>query len=156
MSRFLTLTATAAGLALLLGLNAAAQQVPSQTAQPAMQEQAKAKVEHAQATFTGCLQAGTEAKTYILDKAAPAKTGEAVGTTGELGNATKFDLVASDQVNLQEHVGHKVEVTGTLAPAKMDAKAMAPGPEGAAKMEKNATPQLKVSSIKQVADSCSQ
>jgi len=154
MNRFLTMTATAASLALMLGVHAAAQQIPSQTAQP--QDQAKAKAEHAQATFTGCLQAGTEAKTYILDKAAPAKTGEAVGTTGEFANATKFDLVASDQVNLQEHVGHKVEVTGTLATAKPDAKAMAPGPEGGAKMEKSATPQLKVSSIKQLADSCSQ
>jgi hypothetical protein len=157
MNRFLTMTATAASLALMLGVHAAAQQIPSQTAQPAtsMQDQA-AKAEHAQATFTGCLKAGTEAKSYILDQAAPAKTGEAVGTTGELANATKFDLVASDQVNLQENVGHKVEVTGTLSPAKPDTKAMAPGPEAAgAKMEKSATPQLHVSSIKQLPDSCS-
>lgn len=159
MSRFLTMTATAASLALTLGVHAAAQQIPSQTAQPAasMQDQTKAKAEHAQATFTGCLQAGTEAKSYILDQAAPAKTGEAVGTTGELANATKFDLVASDQVNLQEHVGHKVEVTGTISAAKPDTKAMAPAPseKPGAKMEKAATPQLHVSSIKQLADSCS-
>jgi hypothetical protein len=149
------MTATAASLALTLGVHAAAQQIPSQTAQPAtsMQDQAKAKA--TQATFTGCLQAGTEAKSYILDQAAPAKTGEAVGTTGELANVTKLDLVASDQVNLQEHVGHKVEVTGTVSAAKPDTKAMPPGPEAGAKMEKAATPQLHVSSIKQIADSCS-
>ena len=152
MKRFLGMSAAAAGFALMLGLHAAAQQQPPASTSA---DQNKMKAEPQTTTFTGCLQTGTEAKTYILDKAAPAKTGEAVGTTGELANATKFDLVAADQVILQEQVGHKVEVTGTVAPAMMDAKAMAPGPEGAAKMEKSA-PQLKVSSIKQVADSCSQ
>lgn len=157
MRRVLTMAAIAASFALMPGLRAVAQQQP-----PA--DQTKIKAEHAQTTtFTGCLQTGTEAKTYILDKVVAEKTAEAVGTTGEMATVTKFDLVPSEQIELQEHVGHKVEVTGVLIPAgKGDAKikteTKAPGQEekSEAKIEKGATPQFRVVSIKQLAESCTQ
>ena len=160
MKRYLTTSAAAAGLALMLGLQGFAQQQPPAQAQDA---QTKIKAEHAQTTtFTGCLQTGTEAKTYILDKVVATKTTEAVGTSGETSTVTKFDLVPEEMVELQEHVGHKVEVTGVLVPAgKGDAKVKtetkAPGMEEKtqAKIEKGPVPQFKVISVKQLADSCS-
>jgi hypothetical protein len=160
MKRFLGMSATAAGFALMLGLHAAAQQPPASTSAA---DQTKVQAEHATPmTFTGCLQTGTEAKTYILDKVVPTKTTEIVGTTGETATVTKFDLVPSETVQMQEHVGHKVEVTGVLVPAgkgeaKIKTESKLPGQEEKteAKIEKGATPQFRVISIKQLADSCS-
>jgi hypothetical protein len=160
MKRFVTMSAAAAGFALMLGLHAAAQQQPPSTSAA---DQTKVKAEHAQTTtFTGCLQTGTEAKTYILDKVIPVKTTEAVGTSGETATVTKYELVPSEQVEMQEHVGHKVEVTGVLIPAgKGDAKIKTetklPGQEERteAKVEKGPVPQFRVVSIKQLADTCS-
>jgi hypothetical protein len=160
MKRFVSMSAAAAGFALMLGLHAAAQQQPPSTSAA---DQTKVKAEHAQTTtFTGCLQTGTEAKTYILDKVVPMKTTEAVGTSGETSTVTKYELVPSEQVEMQEHVGHKVEVTGVLIPAgKGDAKIKTetklPGQEERteAKIEKGPVPQFRVVSIKQLADSCS-
>jgi hypothetical protein len=161
MKRFFTTSATAAGLALMLGLHAAAQQ--QQPPPTSTGDQTKIKAEHAQTTtFTGCLQTGTEAKTYILDKVVATKTTEMVGTSGETTTVTKYELVPSEQVQMQEHVGHKVEVTGVLVPAgkgeaKIKTETKLPGQEEKteAKIEKGATPQFKVISIKQLADSCS-
>lgn len=157
MKRFVSMSAAAAGFALMLGLHAAAQQQPPSTSAA---DQTKVKAEHAQTTtFTGCLQTGTEAKTYILDKVAPSKTAEVVGTTGETSPVTKVELIPSEQVQMQEHVGHKVEVTGALIPPGKGVKAESklPGQEEKteAKIEKGATPQFRVVSIKQLADSCS-
>ena len=161
MKRFATMSAAAAGIALMLGLHAAAQQQPPSTTSAA--DQTKVKAEHAQTTtFTGCLQTGTEAKTYILDKVVPTKSTEIVGTSGETATVTKYELVPSEQVEMQEHVGHKVEVTGVLIPAgKGDAKIKTetklPGEEAKteAKIEKGPAPQFRVVSIKRLADSCS-
>lgn len=161
MKRFFTTSATAAGFALMLGLHAAAQQ--QQPPPTSTGDQTKIKAEHAQTTtFTGCLQTGTEAKTYILDKVVATKTTEMVGTSGETATVTKYELVPSEQVQMQEHVGHKVEVTGVLVPAgkgeaKIKTETKLPGQEEKteAKIEKGATPQFKVISIKQLADSCS-
>ena len=161
MKRFLSMSATAAGMALMLSLHAAAQQQPPASTSTA--DQTKIKTEHAQTTtFTGCLQTGTEAKTYILDKVVPTKTTEIVGTSGETATVTKYELIPAEQVQLQEHVGHKVEVTGVLVPAgkgeaKIKTESKLPGQEEKteAKIEKGATPQFRVISIKHLAESCS-
>ena len=160
MKRFVSMSAAAAGFALMLGLHAAAQQQPPASTSA---DQNKMKAEPQTTTFTGCLQTGTEAKTYILDKVVASKTTtEVVGTSGEMSTVTKYELVPAEQVELQEHVGHKVEVTGVLIPAgKGDAKikteTKVPGQEEKteAKIEKGAAPQFRVVSIKQLADSCS-
>ena len=161
MKRFLGMSAAAAGFAVMLGLQAAAQQQPP--AATSAGEQTKIKAEHAQTTtFTGCLQTGTEAKTYILDKVVPTKTTEMVGTSGEIATVTKYELVPSEEVQMDEHVGHKVEVTGVLVPpgkgeAKIKTESKLPGQEEKteAKIEKGAVPQFRVISIKKLADTCS-
>ena len=164
MKRFLGMSAAAAGFALMLGLHAAAQQQQPPTTTSADDQQTKIKAEHAQTTtFTGCLQTGTEAKTYILDKVVAVKTTtEVVGTAGGAMTVTKYELVPSEKIELQEHVGHKVEVTGVAIPAgegdaKIKTQTKLPGSEEKteAKIAKGATPQFRVISIKQLAETCS-
>jgi hypothetical protein len=155
MRRILTMTAVAAGFAAMLGVQAAAQTQETKT---------KVKAEDAKTVnFTGCLQTGTETKTYMLQQAVPVRTTETVGTSGEVSTSTEYELLPSETVQMQEHVGHKVEVTGVLVPAgKGDAKIKTEtkAPEGKekteAKIEKGAAPQLRVISIKHLADKCSE
>ena len=67
-------------------------------------------------TYTGCVAAGTEARTYILDKVVPvSRTTTTDLRTGESASSTTYALVPGT-VQVQEHVGKKVEVTGTLIP----------------------------------------
>src|ERR1043165_7018602 len=58
-------------------------------------------------TYTGCVQTGTETKTYILSKVVPTTT-TTVGTSGTT-TTTSYTLVPDQKVELQTHVGHKVE-----------------------------------------------
>jgi len=74
-----------------------------------------------QVTYTGCVAAGTETKTFVLNKVVPVtttKTTEVAGTGGTISTtSTSYILVPGEKVELQTHVGHKVEVTGMLIPA---------------------------------------
>jgi hypothetical protein len=74
-----------------------------------------------QVTYTGCVQSGTETRTFVLDKVVPVtttKTTEVAGTGGTVSTtSTSYILVPGEKVELQTHVGHKVEVTGMLIPA---------------------------------------
>ena len=160
MRRLFTMTAVAASLAALVGLQAYAQQDPATTT---TQEQTKVKADHAkEMTFTGCLQTGTADKTYILEKVEPVKTSEVIGTSGTVASVTKYDLVPSGTVELQEHVGHKVEVTGVTVPAgegdaKIKTETKLPGSKEHSEMKiaRSDTPQFRVISIKHLSDTCS-
>jgi hypothetical protein len=71
-------------------------------------------------TYTGCMQTGTETKSIILAKVQPVSstTETAVGTSGVTQTTTtSYALVPAEKVELQTHVGHKVEVTGMMIPA---------------------------------------
>jgi hypothetical protein len=122
----------------------------------------KIKTEDAKTmTFTGCVQTGTETKTYILQNVVPVRTTtEAIGTGGTL-TTTSYVLVP-EKVELQEQVGHKVEVTGVVIPAgkgesKIETKTKTGGTEEKTKAEidRGPVPQLKVISVKTLADRCS-
>jgi hypothetical protein len=72
-------------------------------------------------TLTGCLKAGADAKTFILTDVSGAgaetsRTETSQRTApGELARtATSYKLTAASNLKLKDHVGHKVEVTGTL------------------------------------------
>ena len=71
-----------------------AAEVQSQTAQQSSQP----------TTISGCLKVGEAADTYVLS---------AKRTEGSTDTAT-YQLVGSGGANLREHVGHNVEVTGTI------------------------------------------
>jgi len=96
-------------------------------------------------SLTGCLQSGTEANTFILKN-----IGEqaAAGTErpAELAKAeTEYRLIADANVNLKEHVGHKVEVTGTISGSRQ---------ERTGGSETHRMSNLKVKSLKQVSETC--
>ena len=112
-------------------------------------------------TFSGCVQTGTETRTYILQNVVPIRTTtEAIGTGGTM-TTTSYTLVP-EKVELQEHVGHKVKVTGVIIPAgkgdaKIETKTKTGGTEEKTKTEidKGPVPQLRVISVKTLADRCS-
>jgi hypothetical protein len=122
----------------------------------------KVKAEHGNAvTYTGCVQPGTETRTYILQGVVPIAKTETIGTSGA-ATTTTYMLVPEGKVELQEQVGHKVEVSGVLIPAgkgdakiKTKTKTKGSEEETKAEVERGAMPQLKVISVKPVPGSCS-
>jgi len=116
-------------------------------------------------SYTGCVGAGTETRTYVLSKAVPVtRTTETVGTTGSSTTTeTTYMLVPSQTVEVQEHVGHKVEVTGTLVPAgdsKTESKTTIEregAPDTTVKEKskaENAMPRFSVTAIKDLGERC--
>jgi hypothetical protein len=112
-------------------------------------------------TYTGCLGAGTETRTYVLDKVVPVtKTTEVAGTGGTVAvTSTSYILVPGEKVMLQQHVGHKVEVTGMLMPGG-DSKTKtkierdnAPDTKITTKVD-NDKPHFQVMSVKELAEPC--
>jgi hypothetical protein len=72
--------------------------------------------------YTGCVQTGTETRTYVLAQAVPVSrttTSErpgALGPTTTTTTTTTYELVPGESVQLEQQIGHKVEVTGMLIP----------------------------------------
>jgi hypothetical protein len=109
-------------------------------------------------TFSGCIEkapsdpaaapaAGAASTTFILTNASPAGTG-AVGTAGGAKPAAKYRLDA-DEAKLAPHVGHKVEITGTV-----DEPSTSAAPPSGAAASNMAGPKFKVDSVKMVAATC--
>ena len=116
-------------------------------------------------TYTGCVQTGTETKTFILDKVVPiTRSSTSVGTTGSTTTTTTtYALVPDQKVELETHVGHKVEVTGMMIPAgeskvttttKVDREDAPDSKSKETVKRDNAYPQFQVVSIKNLADRC--
>ena len=145
--------------ALALGLTVSAQDTKVQTT-------TKTKGGEAQTvSYTGCVGAGTETRTYVLNKVVPVtRTTETIGTTGgSTVTETSYMLVPGDTVTIQEHVGHKVQVTGSLTPggdSKTQTKTTIDrdhGPDSTVKEKTkadNAMPQFRVTAIKDLAERC--
>ena len=152
MRRYLTGTFAALGCASLLAAYPAAQTTETKT---------KVTAEHAKPiSYTGCVQTGTQTRTYVLQNVIPVSKTETTGTAGTM-TTTTYALLPETTVQLQEHVGHKVEVTGVLIPAgkgeaKVETKTKTEGSEEKTKAEfdKGPMPQLKVISVKPLAESC--
>ena len=114
----------------------------------------KTKTEGDQAkmmTYTGCVGAGTETRTYVLDKVVPVTTTkEVAGTGGAVSvTSTSYILVPGEKVTLQQYVGHKVEVTGSLS---MSGSTMNEKP--AAGATSTSAKELKVQWVKMVSSTC--
>jgi hypothetical protein len=114
-------------------------------------------------TYTGCVQTGTETKSFILNKAVPMSTTTTVGTAGTTTTTTTYALIPDQKVELQTHVGHKVEVTGMLVPAgdskvttttKVDRDNAPDSKTKETVKNENSFPQFHVISVKNLADSC--
>lgn len=116
-------------------------------------------------TYTGCVQSGTETKTFILNKVVPvSRSTTSVGTTGSTTTTTTtYALVPDQKVELETHVGHKVEVTGMMIPAgeskittttKIDRDDAPDSKTKETVKSDNAYPQFRVLSVKNLAESC--
>src|SRR5215213_10254446 len=116
-------------------------------------------------SYTGCVGGGTETKTYVLNNVVPVtRTTETIGTTGaSTVTETRYMLVPSDTVTIQEHVGHKVQVTGSLIPggdSKTQTKTKIDREDGPDSTVKSKTksddgaPQFRVTAIKDLAERC--
>ena len=96
--------------------------------------------------LTGCLQAGIEPNTFILKNVSTQAAAGSETRPAELAKAdTEYRLTADATVNLKDHVGQKVEVSGIITGQTQERSAASE----AARMS-----QLKVKSIKQVSETC--
>jgi len=108
---------------------------PSSAQQPGRQGESSTMAGN-KVTYTGCIKPGMTAGTWVLENAegaqkAGASGSGAVGTSGMSKTSLNLDSAAS--VNLKAHANHKVELVGTLSPAKAGASATgAAGTAGAA------------------------
>jgi hypothetical protein len=171
MTRSITATLIAVGFAASLGA-----QAPYPEKQ---QPDKKATDERSGKTITvsGCLREGDEPNTFVLanvdsttlvprrDPSAPAAPSEPAGTAGTAATTT-VKLIGSTDINLKAHVGHRVEITGTLAQGAGAAKRPT-GTAGATptettsdttarerSMDKAGEHRLNVRSIKHVSETC--
>jgi hypothetical protein len=108
-------------------------------------------------TLTGCLKAGTEPDTFILTNVSAGGSEAAQKSApGELAKAdVSYKLTADSSIKLKDHVGHKVEVTGTPGgkgfTATPPASTEKPGERSPAKAE---MANFKVTNIKHISPSC--
>jgi hypothetical protein len=148
MNRFLT----AVSLAAMCSASVLAAQTP--TSQPAPQDR---KQDHA-VTVTGCVAPGAGPSQYILTSATamPAVADKATPATdkGNMppGHTMSYTLVGG--TDLKAHLGHKVEVSGTLAKPGVppDASAKPPAGDRASKDMMGGT--LTVAAVKMVSATC--
>ena len=113
-------------------------------------------------TYTGCLQTGTESQTFLLNKVVPVttQTTQPTGTGGTITTtSTEYVLVPGETVTLQQHVGHKVEVTGIMIPegeTKTKTKIEREhGPDTTIKEKSESNrPHLRVISVKEMSEPC--
>ncbi len=107
------------------------------------------------ATYTGCIAAGTAAGTFVLTHVVDDHMGKDAMKKDTMAKDTMAETtmpLISASVDLGKHLGHKVSVTGTVGHGKMDAM----GKDAMAKdaMAKDGEA-FTVKSLKMVAASCS-
>jgi pentapeptide MXKDX repeat protein len=118
------------------------------------------KMKMKDATYTGCIEAGTAAGTFMLTHVAADVMGKdamkkdtmkkdtmAKDTMSKEAMAPTALTLSSSSVDLSKHMGHKVAITGSAAHGKMDTMAKDA-------MMKDASA-FTVKSLKMVAASCS-
>ena len=135
MKRTILATCLAGACAVALSAQTPTQQPPSPnptgtTGATASQDPSQAGSQRSKGspvTLSGCLKAGDTAGTFTLTKVKGMPGGTA-GTTGETAaggatagasssSAAEVNLTASaSDVDLSKHVGHQIEVTGTIDP----------------------------------------
>jgi hypothetical protein len=157
------LITTTLGLLLGASLTALAAQTPSPAAQTAASTSAPTNA----ITVQGCIQPSVNAVSATPDAVAAGTSGSVstatayilasaikpTGTSGSSASASApiaptYQLSAEDS-KLTPHVGHKVEITGTLLSPNASASSRAASAAGLAP-----APTLKVENVKMIADSC--
>lgn len=65
----------------------------------------------------GAIGSATGASTAAAPQTAPTRTGSTASTSGGTGMSSSSYVLEPGSQNLSSHIGHRIEVTGTLAPA---------------------------------------
>ncbi len=145
---------TFAAALLAVGVSA---QTPQTTPQnPPMQE---AKDAAKTLTVTGCLKAGDSPESFMLSDL-KWKDDKAVGTSGATTPAappmaaTSLKLIPNATTKLSDHVGHTVEVTGTIGDKAMGSAGAAATSDPAARPSASAQTALNVRNVRMVAATC--
>jgi hypothetical protein len=137
-------------------------------------------------TVTGCIQAadqataGTTGSTgtstssamseksgkYILTNAKSGSSSSATGTSGTSGAASPASSASSstastyrldgDDSKLSPHVGHKVEVTGSLESSSTSGSTGSSSYSSSSSSASSSSPKLKVESVRMIGPSCSE
>jgi len=113
-------------------------------------------------TYTGCVQSGTQTKSYVLDRVAPVRRTTEFNADGSTTTTTTYALVSDGTVQFEQQVGHKVEVQGVLiaaghGDADIKTKTEVNGKDTKSKVQidKTSSPQLRVVSMKPLGETCS-
>ena len=102
-------------------------QTPAQTGQQQPKTQQQQSMKASQVTLTGCLRQTTDDPNVFALVSAATDKGSATGTsgtsakgTGTASSMTKFPLYRLEDKGqkLKGHLGQRIEVTGTVTPAK--------------------------------------
>jgi hypothetical protein len=113
------------------------------------------EMEMKEATYTGCIAAGTAAGTFMLTHVAAEHMGKDAmkkDTMSKDAMAATTLTLASSSVDLSKHVGHKVSVTGSAAHGKMGAMDKDTMAKDSTMKDASA---FTVKSLKMIAASCS-
>jgi hypothetical protein len=162
---------TGSFLAAAFAVGLSAQTTPPQTAPPTgsapppMQE-SRAGADSKNVTVTGCLKAGDSADSFTLSdlKFGGAKGSGAVGTSGATGagapppalaSATTLTIKPSSSTKLTEHVGHLVEITGSVSDSKSSASATPADPASSRPAASASGPTIEARSVRMVSQTCS-
>jgi len=131
-----------------------AQQPPAQSA-PAQESKDAAKT----VTVTGCLKAGDTADSFTLSDLKWSQD-KAVGTSGAVTatppiTATNLKLTGNPSTKLSDHVGHTVEVTGTIGDKADKPMASADPASRPSASASASSPALNVRNVRMIAATCS-
>jgi hypothetical protein len=118
-------------------------------------------------TYTGCVGAGTQTRTYTLNHIVPlSRTTTTESTNGgaeTVTTTTTYALVPTEKVELQPMLGHKVEVTGmfvragnskTVTETKTEREGGPDSKTVETTKSEGGMPEFRVISVKHLADSC--
>ena len=125
---------------------------------PAQSQPAQDKDTAKTVTVTGCLKAGETAESFLLSNLKWSQD-KAVGTAGTVTpatppiSATSLKLMGSPSIKLSEHVGHTIEVTGTIGDKPM-ASADPARPADPAARPASAQASLDVKNVRMVSTTC--
>ena len=125
------------------------QQPPSSQTEPRTTPSTQTRGVATSPSWIGCVEKGTTPNSYMLNVTErPSGATGTVGTTatGDVKVGEKVMLMGDSKANLSSHVGHKVEIKGTIAPGI----AGTAGTPGAAAKE----PRVNVTDVRMIAATC--
>ncbi len=105
--------------------------------------------------LTGCLQNGSEPNTYILDNVSMAQSRTSEAPSEMARTEPSYKLIPEGDIDLKDHIGHKVEVTGMLMNEEREGnESSSSGSSSSSYSQTSGTPELKVSAIRHLATTC--